>query len=159
MTRLLKWLAVAMGLACAAIGLYHVVLGIGSVPGEGRADTLAGVTTDSRERFYNAIFFGYGMAWIWAARQPVLFPRLVRWLAAFMFLGGIGRIVSLVQYGRPHWFQLVLTAIELVLPPLYIGLAILVDRQGTTGSRRPPASLPGRPRPWRLAPGRRGADA
>jgi Domain of unknown function (DUF4345) len=133
MTRLLKGLAVAMGLACAGIGLYHLVLGIGSVPGEGRADTLAGVTTDSRERFYNAIFFGYGVAWLWAARQPRM-AILVWWLAAVMFLGGIGRIISLVRYGQPHWFQLVLTAIELVLPPLYIGLAIAVDRRVSAGS-------------------------
>jgi hypothetical protein len=116
--RLLKWLAVAMGVACAAIGLYHVVLGIGSVPGEGTADTVAGVTVDSRERFYNAIFFGYGVAWLWAARQSPIPVTIVRWLAAFMFLGGIGRLISLAVYGAPHWFQIPLTVIELVVPPL-----------------------------------------
>lgn len=65
MARLLKWLAMAMGITCAAIGLYHLALGIASVPGE--AST--GATVDSRERFYNAIFFGFGLAWIRAARQ------------------------------------------------------------------------------------------
>ena len=88
-TRLLRWLAVAMGCTCAAIGIYHVVLGITSVPGAGAGDTLAGM----------------------------------RWLAGFMFLGGIGRVVSLLQYGRPHWFQLPLAAIELALPPVYVWLA------------------------------------
>src|SRR5690242_12670095 len=108
----------AMGLACAAIGIYHVVLGIGSVPGEGAADTVAGVTVDSRERFYNAIFFGYGVAWLWAAGQSPIPVTIVRWLAAFMFLGGIGRLISLAVYGAPHWFQIPLTVIELVVPPL-----------------------------------------
>ncbi len=123
MARLLRWLAVAMGIACVAIGLYHVVLGIGSVPGAGTADTLAGKTVDSRERFYNAIFFGYGVAWLWVARQRPIPATLVYWLAGFMFLGGIGRIVSMIQYGAPHWFQIPLTVIELVLPPVYVWLA------------------------------------
>lgn len=77
MARLLKWLALAMGIACAAIGLYHLVLGIASVPGEGST----GATVDSRERFYNAIFLGYGLAWIWAARQSPIPSTAVRWLA------------------------------------------------------------------------------
>ena len=123
MARLLRWLAVAMGVACAAIGLYHVVLGIGSVPGAGTADTLAGTTVDSRERFYNAIFFGYGVAWLWVARQRPIPATLVYWLAGFMFLGGIGRVISMIQYGAPHWFQIPLTVIELVLPPVYVWLA------------------------------------
>jgi hypothetical protein len=126
MQRLLKGLAVAMGVACAAIGLYHVVLGIGSVPGEGTADTLAGVTVDSRERFYNAIFFGYGVAWLWVARQSPMPATVVRWLAGFMFLGGIGRLLSLAVYGAPHWFQIPLTVLELALPPVFVWLTLAV---------------------------------
>jgi hypothetical protein len=132
MAKVLKWLAVAMGVACAAIGLYHVLLGIGSVPGEGTADSPVGTTVDSRERFYNAIFFGYGVAWLWAARQSPIPATVVRWLAGFMLLGGIGRIVSLVQYGAPHWFQIPLTALELVLPPLFIWLATAAERRLAT---------------------------
>ena len=131
MARLLKWLAVAMGITCAAIGLYHVVLGIGSVPGEGTADTLAGRTVDSRERFYNAIFFGYGVAWLWAARQHPMPAYAVRWLAGFMFLGGLGRIVSIVQHGQPHWFQIPLTVIELVLPPVLWALVAVGARRAS----------------------------
>jgi hypothetical protein len=84
----LTWLVMATGVACAATGAYRVVLGIGSVPGDGTADTLAGITVDGRERFYNAIFFGYGVAWIWAARRPAIPATAVRWLAGVMFLGG-----------------------------------------------------------------------
>jgi hypothetical protein len=125
----------AMGVACAGIGLYHVVLGIGSVPGAGAADSLAGITVDSRERFYNAIFFGYGVAWLWAARQSPIPAAVVRWLASFMLLGGIGRIVSLVQYGAPHWFQIPLIVLELVVPLLFMWLT-------TVDERRPAAARP-----------------
>jgi hypothetical protein len=121
--RVLKWLAVVMGVVCVAIGVYHVVIGIGSVPGEGTADTEAGITIDSRERFYNGIFVGYGVAWLWAARQTPIPATVVRWLAGFMFLGGIGRVLSMLQYGAPHWFQIPLTVIELAVPPLFFWLA------------------------------------
>jgi hypothetical protein len=124
MARLLKWLAMAMGIACAAIGLYHLVLGIASVPGEGST----GATVDSRERFYNSIFFGYGLAWIWAARQSPIPSTAVRWLAGIFLLGGIGRVLSVAVHGWPHWFQVPLSALELALPPLLFWLSTADER-------------------------------
>ncbi|MFF1568832.1 DUF4345 domain-containing protein [Streptomyces sp. NPDC058293] len=125
MARLLKWLAMAMGIACAAIGLYHLVLGIASVPGEGST----GATVDSRERFYNAIFFGFGLAWIWAARQSPIPSKAVRWLAGIFLLGGIGRVLSVAVHGWPHWFQVPLSALELALPPLFFWLSTADERR------------------------------
>lgn len=119
MARLLRVIALAMGIACVAIGAFHFVLGIASVPGEGAA----GATVDSRERFYGAVFLGYGLAWLWAARRSPIPSTAVRWLAGVFLLGGLGRLVSLAVHGPPQWFQIVLTVIELVLPPLYFWLA------------------------------------
>jgi hypothetical protein len=115
----LRWLVWIIGLACVAIGLFHFVLGTASVPGEGHA----GATIDSRERFYGAMFLGYGLAWLWAGRQRPIPSNAVRWLAGIFGLGGLGRVLSLVTDGRPQWFQLVLTAVELVLPPVYFWLS------------------------------------
>ncbi|MFI0262328.1 DUF4345 domain-containing protein [Streptomyces sp. NPDC017056] len=95
MAGLLKWLVLTMGGVCAAIGIVHLALGIDSVPGEGAA----GATVDSRERFYGAIFLGYGLAWIRAARQSPIPATAVRWLAFVLLLGGIGR---LLVHGRPR---------------------------------------------------------
>jgi hypothetical protein len=36
---------------------------------------------------------------------------------------GIGRLVSLIRNGRPHWFQDVLTAAEFAVPVVFFGLA------------------------------------
>jgi hypothetical protein len=129
MARTLKWLALIMGVACVLIGVYHVVLGIPSVPGEGTADTLAGKTVDSRERFYNGIFAGYGLLWLWVARRRPIPATVVRMLSAAMFLGGIGRVVSVVQYGWPHWFQVPLAVIEVVVPPVLFWLAAADERR------------------------------
>ena len=125
MARTLRWLALAMGIACAAIGLYHLVLGAASVPGEGGVPA----TVDSRERFYNAVFLGYGLAWVWVARQSPIPATAVRWLTGIFLLGGLGRLLSLAVAGPPHWFQGVLTVVELVLPVVFFWLAPADERR------------------------------
>lgn len=136
--KVLKWLVLLMGIACVAIGSLHFLLGVDSVPGEAGA----GATVDSRERFYGAIFLGYGLAWLWAARQTPIPSRAVRWLAGIFLLGGIGRVVSLLVHGPPQGFQLVLTVVELGLPPVFLWLATVDEKTRTpiTGTDSQPRS-------------------
>ncbi|MFJ7958131.1 DUF4345 domain-containing protein [Streptomyces sp. NPDC096319] len=115
----LRGLALAMGYACVAIGLLHVLLGNAAIPG---AES-AGPTIDSLGRFLGAAFAGYGLAWLWAARQAPVPAGVVRWLTAVFLLGALGRLLSLAVEGRPHGFQLALGALELVLSPLLFRLA------------------------------------
>jgi Domain of unknown function (DUF4345) len=115
----LKSLATATGAASVAIGCYHFALGTASVPGA----TDANATVDSRERFYSAIFAGYGIAWIRAARTSPIRAGDVRLLAGVMLAGGAGRLLSRVRNGRPHWFQDVLTAVEFAFPAAFFVLA------------------------------------
>ncbi|MEU9303453.1 DUF4345 domain-containing protein [Streptomyces sp. NPDC048269] len=121
MTRasVLRGLVLTMGYACVAIGLLHVLLGNASIPGGGSA----GPTVDSLGRFFGAIFAGYGLGWIWAARQSPVPAGAVRWLAGVFLLGALGRLLSLAVAGWPHWFQVVLAVVELALPPLFFWLA------------------------------------
>ncbi|MFJ6620131.1 DUF4345 domain-containing protein [Kitasatospora sp. NPDC091335] len=63
-----------------------------------------------------------------AARQTQVPARAVRWLAAVFLLGGLGRVLAIVVAGRPHWFQLVLMAIELGLGAVYLWLADADER-------------------------------
>jgi hypothetical protein len=117
--RYLRNLAASTGLSCIAIGIYHFALGTASVPGA----TDANATVDSRERFYSAYFAGYGVAWLRAARKSPIRAAEVRLLAGLMLISGIGRLISLVHNGRPHWFQEVLTAIEFIVPAAFFGIA------------------------------------
>jgi len=118
-SRNLKNLAGFTGLSCIAIGVYHFALGTASVPGA----TDANATVDSRERFYSTYFAGYGFAWLAAARKSPIRAGHVRLLAGLMLVSAIGRLISLVHNGRPHWFQEVLTAIEFVVPTVFFGIA------------------------------------
>lgn len=124
MARFLKPLAMLMGVVCALIGVLHFALGIRSVSGE----ALSGATVDSRERFYGAIFLGYGLAWVWAARQVPVPVRLVRFLAGIFLLGAVGRLISVVDRGWPQGFQTALTVIEILLPPVFFWLASAADK-------------------------------
>lgn len=117
--RRLRNLARFTGLSCIAIGIYHFALGTASVPGASDANA----TVDSRERFYSAFFAGYGVAWLGAARKSPIRAGDVRLLAGLMLLGAVGRVISLVHNGPPHWFQDVLTAIEFVVPAVFFGIA------------------------------------
>ncbi|WP_330179240.1 DUF4345 domain-containing protein [Nocardia sp. NBC_01503] len=125
MTAALKWLSLLMGYACVAIGVFHMALGIDGIPDMGSA----GATADSQSRFFGAIFLGYGLVWLWAARRDPVDTTAVRWLAGIFALGAVGRFISIAVYGWPHWFQLVLTAIEVVLPPVYFWLAAIQDQR------------------------------
>ncbi|PXX63872.1 uncharacterized protein DUF4345 [Nocardia tenerifensis] len=133
MATALKWLSLAMGVACVAIGIFHMALGINSVPDMGDS----GVTSDSQSRFFGAIFLGYGVAWLWAARQAPISATAVRWLAGIFLLGAVGRVISLAVYGWPHWFQIVLTVIEIVLPPIFFWLASADEKRSAPTQAAP----------------------
>ncbi|MDT9688947.1 DUF4345 domain-containing protein [Streptomyces sp. P9(2023)] len=124
MARALRTLTLMMGWACVAIGLFHLALGNAATPGVGSA----GATVDSWGRFMGAAFVGYGLAWIWSARQRPIPARAVRWLAGVFLLGGLGRLLSLAVHGWPHWFQIALAVIELGLPPVFFWLADAEER-------------------------------
>jgi len=124
MARALRLLTQLMGWSCVMIGLFHVALGNAAIPGAGSA----GATIDSWGRFMGACFTGYGLAWLWAARQRPIPPQTVRWLAGVFLLGGAARLLSLAVHGWPQWFQIALTVIELSLPPVFFWLADAEER-------------------------------
>ncbi|MFD8014772.1 DUF4345 domain-containing protein [Streptomyces sp. NPDC058955] len=136
MARALRVLVLVMGWACVAIGLFHVALGNAAIPGA--AD--AGPTVDSLGRFLGATFAGYGLAWLWAARQRPIPARAVRWLAGVFLLGAAGRLLSLAVHGWPHGFQIALTAVELALPPVLFRLADAEERASRAGTEWAPAA-------------------
>ncbi|MFJ6717359.1 MULTISPECIES: DUF4345 domain-containing protein [unclassified Streptomyces] len=115
----LRLLARAMGIACVAIGLLHVVGGNAAIPGAQDA----GATVDSLGRFLGAAFAGYGLTWLWVARQTPVPATAVRVLIGVFLLGGLARVLSIAVAGWPHGFQVALMVVELTLSPVYFWLA------------------------------------
>ena len=118
MDKALKPLALLTGAACVLIGIAHFFLGARIVAGGGDFTP----SIDSQEHFYGVIFAGYGLAYIRAARQDPIQAPLIRFLATLMMVGGIGRIISWIDQGKPHAMWIGLGAVEFVVPALFFWL-------------------------------------
>lgn len=123
---LFRLATLAMGVVSMLIGGYHFLLGQWSVPGAGPLNP----TIDSRERFYAALFIGFGALWIWAARQTPIPVRLVQALSLVVSLQAAGRVISVAVAGWPHWLQIGETGIELLLPIVFWWLSFAYQDDG-----------------------------
>jgi Domain of unknown function (DUF4345) len=112
--RLLRWFLTVFGLVCVGIALAHIVFGPSSIPGS----IPGNATMDSEDRFYATLFLGFGIAQVWAARDPARHAGVVLALQAVFFTGGLARIVSLIAVGPPVPLFLFLGGLELLIPPL-----------------------------------------
>ena len=92
---------------------------------------------DSELRFYAAFWMAFGVLAIRAARDPYAPGSATPWLALVFFLGGCGRLLSLILVGAPHPFFTALMALELALPPLLYVLWQAGLRQSPSPADRP----------------------
>ena len=78
------------------------------------------VVLDTNLRFYSGIWLGLGLALFWLIptieRQTVLF----RVLWGMIFIGGIGRLLSMLLLAWPPVPFVAFTALEIVGAPLFI---------------------------------------
>jgi hypothetical protein len=78
------------------------------------------VLLDTNLRFFSGVWLGLGLALYWLIptieRQTVLF----RVLWGMIFIGGIGRLLSMTMLGWPPVAFVAFTAIEIVGAPLFI---------------------------------------
>jgi hypothetical protein len=78
------------------------------------------VVLDTNLRFYSGVWLGLGLALYWLIptieRQTVLF----RVLWAMIFIGGIGRLLSMIMLAWPPVPFVAFTALEIVGAPLFI---------------------------------------
>jgi hypothetical protein len=140
MRGLLRFLLYALGASAVAIAVAIFVLGAGATAHafEAAFDAISGphpgegawpAVMDSELRFYAVLWGAYGLLLIAVARHIEARGRWLPWLALVFFLGGIGRLLSLVLVGPPHQVFVLLMGLELVLPPVIV----LVWRAGRRG--------------------------
>jgi Domain of unknown function (DUF4345) len=116
-----RWLQIATGL----LGVIPVVTGIITMFGLGdpiyaAAKIPANALLDSNLRFFGGVWSGLGLALYWLIpgidRQTVLF----RVLWGMIFLGGIGRLLSMMFLGAPPLPFIGFTALEIIGAPFFI---------------------------------------
>jgi len=103
---------VVFGLTAIAIALLHVVLGPSAIPGS----VPVNATMDSEDRFYATLFGAYGVALLWCVKDIERKSRVVYFLLAAFFVGGLARLLSVWAVGPPNGFFVAMTVLELVIP-------------------------------------------
>jgi hypothetical protein len=112
------------GIAAVLIALLHIVFGSASIPGS----VPVNATMDSEDRFYAAIFLGFGAAILWCAQSIEQRGKVIRFLIAIFFLGGCARVISMIFVGPSNQLFQALMAVELLLPPVVWFLLNRVER-------------------------------
>jgi hypothetical protein len=125
----LRILLTAMGSIMLVVGTASVLLGASSVLSAG--DFTAAI--DSEMRFYAVWYVVAGAVLLRASRNVGVETWTIRLIAGAFFAAGCSRVVSLIVEGRPHTSQLVLMAIELILP------FVVIPWQAAVARRRPKA--------------------
>jgi hypothetical protein len=73
---------------------------------------------DSNFRFYNGLWFGIGFILIWMIINVTKKTNVMWGLSVLFFMGGIGRIVSIVTCGRPSLMYMLFLPLETGFPLL-----------------------------------------
>jgi hypothetical protein len=111
--------------ATAILGLIPIATGIIGL--FGLADPLyvsAGIPAipvlDSNLRFFAGVWFGLGIAMLWLVPRIESHTALFRSIWGAIFLGGVGRLLSMLLVGLPPIPFVAFTALELIGAPLFI---------------------------------------
>jgi Domain of unknown function (DUF4345) len=90
------------------------------------SEALNNVVLDSQIRFFGAIWFGVGIVLYWMLPAIEKQATLFRLLLGIIFLGGIGRLISVFLVGIPPTELVAATALELIGMPLLIWWQLLI---------------------------------
>jgi len=123
---LLRTWLVVVGLVTAGIGLAHLLFGARAIIGAGPVDA----TVDSELRFHAVLFIAFGWGFIWAAADPDNRAWLVNALGLAFLLGGLARLIAMVQTGLPHYFYVWMIPVEILIPVVNW---LLLKRRAPTG--------------------------
>ncbi len=112
-------------IAMAVLGAVPVLTGLIGLMGladplYARLNITLDATLDSNLRFFSGVWIGLGLAVWWLVPRIDQETALFRALWLMIFLGGIGRLLSLVLAGQPLLPFVGFTAVEILGAPLFI---------------------------------------
>lgn len=114
--RRLQWALGAMAAIPAASAVGEIARGAQGVPG---SSAEVAPTDDSSLRYANVFKLAWG-GLIWSQLPRAERSPAVTWSLATLFVGGLARVRSWQQQGRPHPAAVAATALELAAPPVLI---------------------------------------
>ena len=136
--------AVALyGLFMIAYGLWQVFGGVSAVP-DAPTD-FANSSVQSNYVFFASTYVGVGLSFVFIALK-FKWVNMLAFSCLVVFLGGVGRILSWVNFGTPNWILIVLMVTELVIPPCllvwygWINKSNAIRQEMLNASRTQPAA-------------------
>ncbi|WP_314082188.1 DUF4345 domain-containing protein [uncultured Rothia sp.] len=136
--------AVALyGLFMIAYGLWQVFGGVSAVP-DAPTD-FANSSVQSNYVFFASTYVGVGLSFVFIALK-FKWVNMLAFSCLVVFLGGVGRILSWVNFGTPNWTLIVLMVTELVIPPCllvwygWINKSNAIRQEMLNASRTQPAA-------------------
>ena len=122
--RAIRVLLAPIAVVATGTGVMVALRGPAAIPGG--APTVA--STDSVLRFYAVWWAAQGPA-VWRLiRADELDQRELRRISVTVFLGGLARLAAMRASGRPHPLFVAVTGVELLTPPVVLGLGRLLPR-------------------------------
>ncbi len=82
---------------------------------------------DSNMRFYSGLWLGIGIILFWMIPRIDRDKTTFRVIALFFFLGGMGRLISILTCGLPSYIYLIFVPLELGFPLLTLWQKRIVD--------------------------------
>lgn len=122
----MRWLKTVVQILCLIpliTGAMDLVAGARVLSAGGAAlsgEALSDPVVNSQIRFWGAIWFGFGLALWVVARDLRSNAPWFRLLCGVLVISGIGRAVSMLQFGLPSPPLIGATALELVCIPLLL---------------------------------------
>ncbi|WOJ91762.1 DUF4345 domain-containing protein (plasmid) [Methylocapsa polymorpha] len=116
--RLLQGATLVLGLVPTLTGLVGL-MGLDD-PLYAAANLPRDATLDSNLRFYGGVWLGLGLAVLWVVPRIERETALFRAVWLMIFIGGLGRLMSLVLVGPPLLPFIGFTALEVIGAPFFI---------------------------------------
>lgn len=91
-------------------------------------------TLDSNLRFYGGVWLGLGLAAFWVIPDIAHKTAMFRALWLMIFIGGLGRLISLVLLGIPFLPFIGFTVLEIIGAPIFVWWQGRVARQAKFGA-------------------------
>ena len=84
---------------------------------------------DSNLRFFSGVWLGLGIGVYWLIPRIEVAGSVFRLLWGMIFLGGVGRLLSMVFVGLPPWPFVGFTVLEIVGAPLFVSWQVRIARR------------------------------
>lgn len=100
-----------LGIAYGAVNWYYVFA-------DSPEYSMGLLMLDSNIRFYSSLWLGIGIVLLWIIPRIEHEKTMLRVIAIFFFLGGIGRLISILTCGIPSSVYFIYALLELSFPLL-----------------------------------------